>query len=42
VDLTVLSVMGGMLGVGLGFGLQNISANYVSGFLILFERSLNW
>ena len=40
VDLTVLSVMGGMLGVGLGFGLQNISANYVSGFLILFERSL--
>jgi small-conductance mechanosensitive channel len=39
-DLTVLSVMGGMLGVGLGFGLQNISANYVSGFLILFERSL--
>ncbi len=40
VDLTVLSFMGGMLGVGLGFGLQNISANYVSGFLILFERSL--
>lgn len=40
VDLTVLSVMGGMLGVGLGFGLQNISANYISGFLILFERSI--
>ena len=40
VDLTVLSVLGGALGVGLGFGLQNLAANYVSGFVILLERSL--
>jgi small-conductance mechanosensitive channel len=40
VDLTALSVLGGALGVGLGFGLQKLAANYVSGFVILFERSL--
>jgi len=40
VDLTALSVLGGALGVGLGFGLQNLAANYVSGFVILLERSL--
>lgn len=40
VDLTVFSVLGGALGVGLGFGLQKLAANYVSGFVILFERSL--
>lgn len=40
VDLTALSVMGGALGVGLGFGLQKLAANYVSGFVILLERSL--
>jgi small-conductance mechanosensitive channel len=40
VDLTALSVMGGALGVGLGFGLQKLAANYVSGFVILIERSL--
>ena len=39
-DLTALSVLGGALGVGLGFGLQKLAANYVSGFVILFERSL--
>ena len=38
VDLTALSVLGGALGVGLGFGLQKLAANYVSGFVILFER----
>ncbi len=40
VDLTALSVLGGALGVGIGFGLQKLAANYVSGFVILFERSL--
>jgi small-conductance mechanosensitive channel len=40
VDLTALSVLGGALGVGLGFGLQKLAANYVSGFVILFERSI--
>lgn len=40
VDLTALSVLGGAIGVGLGFGLQKLASNYVSGFVILFERSL--
>lgn len=40
VDLTALSVLGGALGVGIGFGLQKLAANYVSGFVILIERSL--
>ena len=39
-DLTAFSVLGGALGVGIGFGLQKLAANYVSGFVILFERSL--
>jgi small-conductance mechanosensitive channel len=39
-DLTALSVIGGALGVGIGFGLQKLAANYVSGFVILLERSL--
>lgn len=39
-DLTTLSVIGGALGVGIGFGLQKLVANYVSGFVILLERSL--
>ena len=40
VDLTALSVLGGALGVGLGFGMQKIASNYVSGFLVLIERAL--
>lgn len=40
IDVTVLSVFGGALGVGLGFGLQKIAANYVSGFAILLDRSI--
>lgn len=40
IDLTALSVLGGAIGVGVGFGLQKIAANYVSGFVILAERSL--
>lgn len=41
VDLTVLSVFGGALGVGLGFGLQKIASNYISGFIILMDRSVS-
>ncbi len=40
IDVTVLGVFGGALGVGLGFGLQKIASNYVSGFIILLDRSL--
>jgi small-conductance mechanosensitive channel len=40
IDLTVLSVFGGALGVALGLGLQKIASSYVSGFVILLERSL--
>ena len=41
IDLTTLSVFGGALGVGLGFGMQKIMANYVSGFIILLDRSIH-
>jgi small-conductance mechanosensitive channel len=40
IDLTVLSVFGGALGVGIGLGLQKLVSSYVSGFVILLERSL--
>jgi small-conductance mechanosensitive channel len=40
VDLTALGVLGGAVGVGIGFGLQKLAANYVSGFVILAERSM--
>ena len=40
IDLTALSVLGGAVGVGIGFGLQKLAANYVSGFVILAERSI--
>jgi small-conductance mechanosensitive channel len=40
IDLTVLSVFGGAVGVGLGLGLQKIASNYVSGFIILLDRSI--
>ena len=40
IDLTILSVFGGALGVGLGFGLQKIASNYVSGFIILLDKSV--
>ena len=40
IDLTVLSVFGGALGVGIGLGLQKIASNYVSGFVMLFECSV--
>jgi small-conductance mechanosensitive channel len=40
IDLTALGVIGGALGVGIGFGLQKLAANYISGFVMLAERSM--
>ena len=40
IDLTALSVFSGAIGVGVGFGLQKLASNYVSGFVILAERRL--
>ena len=40
VDLTALTVLTGAIGLGLGFGLQSIAANFVSGFVLLLDRSI--
>lgn len=40
IPLTALSIFSGALGVGLGFGLQKVASNYVSGFIVLLDRSL--
>jgi len=40
VDLTALTVLTGAIGIGLGFGLQSIAANFVSGFVLLMDRSI--
>ena len=39
-DLTFLSVFGGAFGVGLAFGMQKIASNYISGFTILLDKSV--
>ena len=41
VNLTTLAVFGGALGVGLGFGLQAIASNFISGIIILLDRSIS-
>ena len=41
INLTALAVFGGALGVGLGFGLQSIASNFISGMIILLDRSLS-
>jgi small-conductance mechanosensitive channel len=41
VDLTALTIFGGALGVGLGFGLQRIASNFISGFILVADRSIS-
>jgi len=39
IDMTALTVLGGSIGIGLGFGLQKLAANYIMGIILLFEKS---
>ena len=40
IDLTALTVLGGAIGIGIGFGLQKITSNYISGLILLIEKSI--
>lgn len=41
IQLTALAVFGGALGIGIGFGLQKVTSNFISGMILLFERTIN-
>lgn len=41
IHLTALAVFGGALGIGIGFGLQKVTSNFISGMILLFERTIN-
>src|SRR5262245_38761838 len=40
INLTTFNVIAGTLGIGIGFGLQNVASNFISGLIILLERPI--